>query len=270
MSMRQVRKENSRDNQWVRSPKPNPEAVLRIFCFPYAGGSDLTFRTWPLELPAAVEVCGIQLPGHGNRLREPLIDRMEPLIDALTPMLVPYLDRPSVFFGHSMGALISFEVARRLRRDGAREPEYLFVSGRPAPQLPDLERRTYDLPEPEFLEELRRLNGTPKEVLEHPELLQLTLPIIRADFALCQNYRYVPEDRFDYPIFAFGGVDDAEVSPEQLEAWSEQTTASFSARVLPGDHFFLTSAKAILLKLLSGELEQLIMRQNTNLSASMR
>lgn len=257
-----MRKESSRDIQWVRSPKPNSRAVLRLFCFPYAGGSDLTFRTWPLELPAAVEVCGIQLPGHGNRLREALIDRIEPLVDALTPMLVPYMDRPSAFFGHSMGALIAFEVARRLRRDCGPEPEYLFVSGRPAPQLPDPERRTYDLSEPEFLEELRRLNGTPQEVLEHPELLQLTLPIIRADFALCQNYRYAPGARLDYPIFAFGGVDDQEVSPEQLRAWGDQTTASFSQRMLPGDHFFLISARAVLVKTLSGALKQLFMRQN--------
>lgn len=261
-------KENSRD-QWVRSPKPNPRAVLRLFCFPYAGGSDVTFRTWPMELPAGVEVCGIQLPGHGSRVSEPLIDRVEPLVDALAPMLVPYLDRPFAFFGHSMGAIIGFEVARRLRRDGAREPEYLFVSGRPAPQLPDVERRTFDLPEPEFLDELRRLNGTPKEVLEHPELLQLTLPIIRADFALCQNYRYEPEAPLDCPILAFGGVGDDEVSHEQLRAWSEQTSASFSQRMFPGDHFFLISARAALLKILSGALEQLIMRQNANLPASL-
>ena len=208
-----------------------------------------------MELPGAVEVCGIQLPGHGNRLREPLIDRMEPLVDALTPMLVPHLDRPFAFFGHSMGAMISFEVARRLRRDGVPEPDYLFVSGRPAPQLPDQERRTYDLPEPEFLEELRRLNGTPKEVLEHPELLQLTLPIIRSDFALCQNYGYAVEAPLDYPIFAFGGVDDAEVSPEQLQAWGDQTAASFTLRMLPGDHFFLISARALLLHTLSDVLE---------------
>ena len=266
--MRQVRKENNREIQWVRSPKPNPRAMLRIFCFPYAGGSDLTFRTWPMELPAAVEICGVQLPGHGNRFREPLIDRMEPLVNAVTPMLIPYMDRPSAFFGHSMGALIAFEVARRLRRDCAPEPECLFVSGRPAPQVPDTERRTYDLPEPEFLKELRRLNGTPREVLEHPELLQLTLPIIRADFGLCQNYRYVPDAPLAYPIFAFGGVDDPEVSLEQLRAWSDQTTASFSHRLLPGDHFFLISARAVLLKTLSGVLEQLIMRQNANLSAS--
>ena len=81
-------RENSRD-QWVRSPKPNPRAVLRLFCFPYAGGSDVTFRTWPMELPPGVEVCGIQLPGHGSRVSEALFDRVEPLVDALAPMLVP-------------------------------------------------------------------------------------------------------------------------------------------------------------------------------------
>jgi surfactin synthase thioesterase subunit len=220
-----------------------------------------------MELPARVEICGIQIPGHGNRLREGLINRVEPLVDALTPTLFPYLDRPFVFFGHSMGALIAFEVARRLRRDCAPEPECLFVSGRPAPQLPDLEQHTYDLPEAEFLGELRRLNGTPKEVLEHPELLQLMLPIIRADFALCQNYHYMPDARLDYPIFAFGGVDDEEVSHEQILAWGDQTTASFSDQMFPGDHFFLISCRALLLKTLSAELERVVSRQNArNLS----
>jgi len=254
----ELRKKSASEIEWVRSPKPNPQAALRIFCFPYAGGNDLTFRTWPMSLPASVEVCGIQLPGHGNRLRETPIDRLEPLIDALTPKLLPHLNLPFAFFGHSMGALIAFEVSRRLRRDGAPAPECLFVSGRPAPQIPDQERRTYDLPEPEFIDELLRLNGTPKEVLEHPELLQLMLPIIRADFGLCQNYRYAPEAPHDFPIFACGGVEDAEVSLEQLQAWKQQTSNSFSQRMFPGDHFFLISAREALLRVLSVELERLM------------
>ncbi|HEY6804794.1 MAG TPA: thioesterase II family protein [Pyrinomonadaceae bacterium] len=263
-----VLKGNSVESKWLRSPRPNPQAQLRLFCFPYAGGSDLTFRTWPRELPPDVEVCGVQLPGHGNRLRENSIDRIEPLVAALAPQLLPYLDRPFAFFGHSMGALISFEVARWLRRNHAPKPECLFVSGRPAPQIPDPERRTYDLPEPEFIEELRRLNGTPREVLEHPELLQLMLPIIRADFGLCQNYRYQPETPLDFPIIAYGGTGDVEVSYEQLRGWHDQTSASFSQRMFEGDHFFLISAKLDLLKVLSSELEGLIMKNITRLAAN--
>ena len=255
MSIRAVREENTGDIQWVRSLKPNPQAVLRLFCFPYAGGSDLTFRTWPLELPAGVEVCGIQLPGHGNRLREPLIDRMEPLVAALTPMLVPYLDRPFAFFGHSMGAMIGFELAHRLRRQHGLEPIHLFVSGRCAPQTPVTEPPTYNLPEPQLLEELRRLNGTPKEVFEQPELLKLMIPLMRTDFELCQTYAHSPEPPLNCPITVFGGLEDHDTPQTDLEAWRTQTTGAFRLYTLPGDHFFIHSSQPFILQVISQELQ---------------
>lgn|SRR5882724_5978868 len=244
-------------NQWVTFPLPLPQARLRLFCFPYAGGNSLIYRTWSSGLPATVEVCAIQLPGHGNRLREPPFDRITPLVRALAPQLSPYLNKPFAFFGHSLGALISFELARLLRKESRRQPVHLFVSGHSAPQIKDAEPRTFDLPTAAFIEELRRLNGTPKEVLEHPELIGLMTPILRADFAISQTYQYVNEAPLDCHLTAFGGLQDADVSREHLEAWRTQTRANFNLRMFPGDHFFLNSSRPALLQALSLELKRL-------------
>jgi len=243
---------------WLVTPRENPSARVRLFCFPYAGGSVLTFYRWPASLPAGVEVCAVQLPGRGNRLREKPFGSLLPLVRAITPALLRYLDKPFAFFGHSMGAMISFELARHLRRDFGLLPAHLFMSGRRAPQIERPERGTYDLPESEFLDSLRDLNGTPREVLEHRELMQLMSPLLRADFAICQTYSYLHEPPLECPLTAFGGLSDREVGREQMEAWREQTSASFILRMLPGDHFFLDSAQATLLSLLSHELNKIV------------
>lgn len=211
------------------------------------------FRAWPQDLPQKVELCAIQLPGRENRMLEEPFDRLPPLIDAVREALESRLDKPFAFFGHSLGALVGFELARRLRREGGPQPEYLFVSGSGAPQLPDLTPNTYDLPDAEFVEELRRLNGTPEEVLDHPELMRLIIPMLRADFAVCQTYLYKDEPPLACPITAFGGLSDQEVSRDQVEAWREQTT-SFSCHMLDGDHFFLHSARPLILQVISREL----------------
>jgi medium-chain acyl-[acyl-carrier-protein] hydrolase len=236
---------------WVLYPKPNPHAGLRLFCFPYAGGGATVYRAWADGLPPDVELACVQYPGRGSRLKEPAFAQLMPLVEALVPALPPHLDKPFAFFGHSMGAVIAFELARRL----AREPLHLFVSGRQAPQLPPRDLHTYDLPDAEFIEELQRLGGTPREALAHPELMQLMLPLLRADFEAIQTYAYAPGPPLHCPVTAFGGLEDEDVSREQLEAWREQTDARFDAHLLPGDHFFLHSAQARLLAILSGELQ---------------
>jgi medium-chain acyl-[acyl-carrier-protein] hydrolase len=167
------------------------------------------------------------------------------------------MDRPFAFFGHSMGALVSFELARLLRREHATLPHALFVSGRRPPQLP-MEPPTYDLPEDEFVEELRRMGGTPEEVLRHPELLNLLLPTLRSDFELSQTYSYTEAPPFTFPITAFGGLNDQFVPREDLDQWREQTSGSFQLRMFPGDHFFLHSSQALLLQMLSRDLVQVI------------
>ena len=238
-------------NLWVTCPKLNPQASLRLFCFPYAGGSALSFRNWPDLLPATIEVCPIELPGRGMRLKEAPFTQLAPLVEEIVQSLLPYLDKPFAFFGHSMGGLTSFEVARLLRRTYARNPAHLFVSGRRAPQIPDSDSPIHTLPDAEFLKELHRLNGTPEEVLANEELMQLLLPTLRADFAALETYTYQPESPLSRPITAFGGLQDPDVSCDMLEAWQEQTSATFSLQMFLGDHFFIHTAQSLLLQSLT-------------------
>lgn len=239
---------NATDKKWFSVPKRNSQAKLKLFCFPYAGGNSQTYRVWPFKLPETVEVHAVNLPGRGPRLREAPFTRLTPLVDEIAEAIVPELDRPFAFFGHSMGALIAFELAHKLRKQNQPSPVHLIVSGRRAPQLPDTDPQTHDLPEKEFLEELRRLNGTPTEALEHPELMQLMLPILRADFAICETYAYEVRPLLDCPIAALGGLDDNNVKREEIAAWRERTTGSFTMRMFPGDHFYLHTAQLPLLE----------------------
>src|SRR5262249_19831262 len=166
---------------------------------------------------------------------------------AVATALLPPLGRPFAFFGHSMGALVSFELAQSLRRSHGLQPVCMFVSGRPAPHLPDREPAAHALPEPEFVERLRKMGGTPEEVLEHAELRELILPILRADFAVCETYTYDPADPLDCPISAFGGLEDPDVSRDDLDAWREHTRCSFQRRMFPGNHFFIHAAQQLVL-----------------------
>lgn len=246
---------------WFTSQQPNPRARLRLFCFPYAGGSAAIYRLWPQNLPSEVEVCVAHLPGRGMRLREQPFTSLDALVDAAAEAIAPSLDKPFTFFGHSMGAMISFELARRLRDQGRPQPTHLFVSGRPAPQLPNHDI-SHNLPEAELRRELLRLNGTPREVLENPELMELMLPLLRADFSVVETYVYRRGVPLDCSLTAFGGIRDKQVSREQLEAWSEQTVGEFALRMLPGDHFFLNDVQVqmLLLSTLTRELHQLLQR----------
>lgn len=237
--------------------RPVKDAALRLLAFPYAGGAVAIFRNWPEQLPRNVELQVLEMPGREARLHEPGFVQVEPLVQAIAGAIKPFLDQPFAFFGHSMGGLVSFELARLLRREHAIEPRALFVSGRRAPQLA-AEHRTYDLSDAEFIEDLRHKGGTPEEVLTHSELLQLVLPTLRADFQLCQTYEYKSGPPLSCPITAFGGLNDQFVSREDLEQWREQTTGPVQVRMFPGDHFFLHSSQPLLLQTLSRDLTQLI------------
>ena len=247
-------------SNWFLCQKSASQAALRLFCFPYAGGSASIFRGWAASLPPSVEVCAVQLPGRGSRLMEPAITRIPGLIKAIAPAILPYLDKPFAFFGHSMGTIISLELARYLRTKSGVEPVQLFVSGGRAPQIQSTEPPSYNLPEAEFLDELRRLNGTPAEILEHPELMDLMLPVLRADFELVQTYVYRERKPLACPITAFGGSLDKEVGVRRLQAWRAQTTAGFSWKMIPGDHFFIHTSQPALLSALSKELDKIVSR----------
>jgi medium-chain acyl-[acyl-carrier-protein] hydrolase len=225
-----------------------------MFCFPYAGASASIFRSWHTRLPEQVETYGIQLPGRGNRTFEPPFTRVSELVDKLGAALLPLLDRPFVFFGHSMGAILSFELARSLRRNQQVSPAHLFVSGRRAPQIADTSPPLHLMNDVSFLTTVKELNGTPPEVLANVELLQLLLPALRADTELCETYAYVNDAPLPCPITAFGGRSDDEETLNLMEGWRLQTQNRFCLHPLEGDHFFIRSSEQELLNLLRVEL----------------
>jgi medium-chain acyl-[acyl-carrier-protein] hydrolase len=232
--------------RWLPSLRRITESCARLFCFPYAGGSATVFASWPERLPG-VDIRPVQLPGRGNRLHEAPISGWQAIVHGLAPALPPLLDRPFAFFGHSMGALLAFEMTRFLRRQGHRLPAHLFVSGCRAPHIPDADRISPDLPEEAFRARLRALGGTPPEVLGDRELMALFMPALRADFAVCATYECRTEPPLPCPITVFGGRDDEESTPEQLEEWQAHTTEILRIREFPGGHFFLQDNEDLLL-----------------------
>jgi len=226
-------------SNWIRTFAPAPHAALRLFCFHYVGGSASAFRTWAQRLAPGVEVSAVQLPGRETRIREAPFTDLLALAERVAAELTPLLNgKPFAFFGHSMGALLAFEVTRELRRRGLPAPVHLFASSAAAPQN-RMGRTRHTLGDAELVEELRRLGGTPEEVLQHEELLQLVLPLLRADFSVVDTYRYREEEPLDVPLSAFGGREDDGVTEAHLRDWQSQTRAPFALRLFPGGHFYL-------------------------------
>jgi medium-chain acyl-[acyl-carrier-protein] hydrolase len=245
-------------NLWIQRPHSNRRAALRLFCFPFAGGGAGSYRKWGEFLPAAVEVCPVLLPGREARLGEKAFSSVVPLVDALAPAIASYLDQPFVFFGHSMGALVAFELTRKLRREGQPLPECLFVSARVAPGFALKRQPLSNLPEDEFTRALARFNGAEKDALQHAELMKLLLPTLRADFALHEQYQYFEEPALECPIVAFGGLEDLATEVEGLDAWRLHTEGSFVRRMFAGDHFFINAQQSFFLGRLAQELQRVI------------
>jgi medium-chain acyl-[acyl-carrier-protein] hydrolase len=241
-------------SNWVVPATPAQSASSRLFCLPYAGAGASLFHSWRAHLPPGVELLAVQLPGRENRLREPWFTDVIELGAALGPALRPYLDRPYSLLGYSFGALLAFELARWLRHQGERPPGHLFVAARRAPHLAGTGPAIHLYSDSELVEWLRELGGTPDLLLAHPELLPLYLPILRADLAAHETYRYRPEAPLDVPISAFGGRRDTQASCHEIEAWREHTTLAHTTRFYPGGHFFCQEHQANFLRDLCREL----------------
>jgi medium-chain acyl-[acyl-carrier-protein] hydrolase len=189
-----------------------------------------------------MELCAMQLPGRENRLRESPFTRMSDAVERVAEALEPHLDLPFALFGHSMGAILCFELARLLRRRYGVGPTHLFVSARRAPQFPDPRTPLRHLPDALFVAEInRRYNGLPREVLANAELMELLLPMLRADVQMIETYAYEPALPLDCPITALGGLGDSDLLVEDLEGWRAHTNSRFETRLFPGDHFFIQS-----------------------------
>jgi surfactin synthase thioesterase subunit len=199
-------------------------------------------------LPSDIEVCPVQLPGRENRLSEPPLTSAVEAARLAVEALAPYFDLPFAFFGHSLGALVAYESAQALRRAGGPQPRHLIVSAHRAPQLPMRHEPTWQLPEEEFRVRLEELNGTPKEVFQHEELLALILPLLRADFRLAETYTHpAGYEPLDCPVAVFGGRQDTDVNEDDLTPWGEVTRGGCVLKMMDGDHFFIHTQAAKLM-----------------------
>jgi len=239
---------------YITRPRSRPAAALRLICFPYAGGGTAIYNAWLDAMPEWIEVCPVKLPGREDRLFDPPHTSLDELPAVLANELAAFTTLPFAFFGHSMGAIIAYELARYLRRRQLPLPVHLLISGHRAPQLPDMRPQIYHLPDAQFIARLSDMNGTPREVVEHRELMEMLLPTLRADFTLCDTYTYVPDAPLECPIAALSGTDDAIANPEQMEPWRDQTSAAFNLHTFSGGHFFLNTLQQSVIKTVAEEL----------------
>ncbi|WP_433256793.1 thioesterase II family protein [Streptosporangium sp. CA-135522] len=241
--------------RWFRCPRPLPHAALRLLCLPYAGAGAGVFHPWPAALAPGVEVLGVQLPGRENRIVEPAEIDLAELADAVADAAVAD-GRPYALYGHSLGARLAFEVTRLLRRTGAPLPARLYMGAARAPHLQGSD--TFDglsrVSDDELVARVVAGGGVPEAVAGEPELLELLLPTLRADFTWLDDYVYRSEPPLPVPITAFAGTLDRAVSVEQMAGWERHTTAGFVLHHVEGGHFFLQDRLDDLIALLSADL----------------
>jgi pyochelin biosynthesis protein PchC len=238
---------------WIRRYRPAPDSPVQLVCFPHAGGSASFFFPVAKALAPAIDVAAVQYPGRQDRRSEPNIDNIPDLADAIFPAVRPLADRPLAFFGHSMGAVLAYEVALRLERDGAPPPTLMYASGRRAPsRYRDESVHTRD--DAGIVAELRKLSGTDADLLGDPETLEMILPAVRADYTAVETYRHTPDLTVSCPIVAIIGDSDPRVTAEEAKAWGEHTTGPFDLRTLPGGHFYLVDQAPEVIRLIADDL----------------
>ncbi|MFJ8827890.1 thioesterase II family protein [Streptomyces sp. NPDC102467] len=237
---------------WLRRYHPAPEAGVRLVCFPHAGGSATFYFPVSRTLSGPVEVLPVQYPGRQDRHTEPCVGDIGELADHVASELLPLAARPLALFGHSMGALVAYEVARRLEDSGI-EPACLFVSGRRAPTC-SRDENVHRLNDDGLIEQLRRLSGTEAQILGDPEVLRLILPAVRSDYEAVESYRHEPGPPLRCPVVALTGDDDPQVTFDEAAAWSERTVGGFELNVYEGGHFYLNSQAAAVMETIAQRL----------------
>ena len=226
-------------SRWLVTSPADADAQVRLVCVPHAGGGASTFHAWREYLRPAIAVCAVQLPGREDRIGEPPVRLLADVVTPITEALSGLDDRPFVLFGHSMGAIIAFEVARHLERTGPVTPAALLVSGRGAPHLLSRAPQVGHLPSSQLLSRVSRLyGGIPPILLDEPQMAELIERVLRADLTILEHYEYVTGDALKCPVLALGGKDDIWTAPDELAAWRQHTRGEFSVTQLNGDHFY--------------------------------
>jgi len=240
---------------WFVPPRAAVNAETRLFIFPYAGGGPAAFGKWQSELPVNMEAWIAHYPGRGSRYNEAPIKQLNTLVENLSQAIQLLLDKPFAFFGHSMGALVAFELARKIRENKLPQPAMLFISGCSAPHLPDPHPPIHALPDGEFLHALKQFDGIPAEILRFPDAMELLIPVLRADFQVVETYTYTSDaPPLDCSIVTFGGLDDPRVSRKRIEGWALHTASNFKSQYFSGDHFFINHGKDEIIRAVTEEI----------------
>lgn len=242
-------------NHWVTSVNATTQAKKQLICLPFAGGGASYYRRWNSIVPDTISMSAMQLPGREERIEEELFDRMQSLVQAAMNGLIPALRPPYSLFGHSLGALICYELIYALQEQGYPMPEHLFVSGAKAPHIESTSVPVHELPDTRLIEEIARYGGFSEEILDHPELMALLMPRLRADFALFETYTFQQRAPLPCPITAFAGQSDKYVQLDSVAAWQSHTSAEFQLEPFPGGHFFLNEFAPEVLNKISFALE---------------
>lgn len=246
---------NSKWFNFIKRPK-NPK--LTIVCFPFAGGDASFYQNWATEIKADVQIISIQFPGRANRFLETPYKDLNNLIDELTKDWGYFIKTPYVLFGHSLGGLTIYELTRILNENNQLRPLHLFISGCKAPHLLKNKER-YLLPKQAFIEMIKELDGTPKEIVENQELMDLLVPMLRADFQLIETYTYLEKQKqLSLPITLMGGTEDPEVGMEDLEAWKSVIEGPCKLQLFQGGHFFLKDSEKEFFDFINTEIEEFI------------
>jgi medium-chain acyl-[acyl-carrier-protein] hydrolase len=243
--------------------RPRLPPLLRLFCFPCAGGTPSMYRQWSQYLPAWIDLVPVLIPGRESRISEAPFADLEPLTDEIVKAIESATDVPYALFGHSMGSLVAFEAARRLNGGSGRGPSLLMVAGHCAPHLRPRRIQVHSLPDDDFVNYLREIDGTAPEVFEDPSLLEIVMPVLRADFTACETYVFRPGPQLGCPITAFRGIADVEIDESDLASWSMHTTAEFRSHNLPGGHFFVNTAQAQMVSLVIRECTRVVAKSFT-------
>lgn len=231
----------------LRRYQGGARSVMRLLCFPWAGGGASAFRRFAVHFPETVEVLVVQYPGREDRFHEKRLHRMDLIVKHVLDDVIHLFDRPIVFFGHSMGALVAYEMAQAVKAKLGREPRMLIVSGSGSPSTEGMyERCPNTASEEEFIADIRRLGGTPREILENPQMMRALLPVLRADYEVLDTYVCRPTMPLSCTLVACAGDKDTSVSRETMEAWFRYTTGPCKQHWFNGDHFYLSSQPLVL------------------------